>query len=96
MARNPQPELFNINALRRMVVSQAFTEGIGEKAFIMTPDFPFVFIGIIAEVQSDFVILDTETTNISALDDLVFRIHLDDITVFYIENGGPKIPKIKQ
>lgn len=96
MAQNHQTEMININALRRMVVSQAFTEGIGEKAFIMTPDFPFVFIGIIADVQSDYVILDTETTNISALDGLVFRIHLDEITVFYIEDGGPKIPKIKQ
>lgn len=83
-----------INQIRRQVVTEAFIEGIGHRAFIMTAEFPFVFIGPIMKVVGDFAYIDTETTSINALDGNVFRIHLDEISVFYIENGGPEIPSI--
>lgn len=83
-----------INQIRRQVVTEAFMEGIGQRAFIMTAEFPFVFIGVIVRVVGDYAYLDTETTSVAALDGNVFRVHIDDITVFYIENGGPEIPSI--
>lgn len=83
-----------INQIRRQVVCDAFMEGVGHRTFIMTAEFPFVFIGVIVRVVGDYVYVETETTSIAALDGNVFRIHIDDITVFYIENGGPEIPVI--
>lgn len=86
--------LIPINQIRQDVVSEAFAEAVGQRTFILISSFPFMFIGTICEVESDFLFLDVETTHISELEGRIMRIHIDDINVFYIENGGPVIPNI--
>lgn len=88
-------QTININAVRRAVVSQAFEEGVGRRAFVMTPEYPYVFIGEIKQVNSDYVLILAESTNITALDGYLFRIHIDDIEVFFIEDREHTIPRIR-
>lgn len=85
----------SINEIRQQVVTEAFATSSGERSLIFISSFPFICIGTILKVESDYVFLDIETTYISELEDKVMRIHIDDIDVFYIENGGPSIPKIR-
>lgn len=94
MSLNKVDRLLSINAIRRVIVCEAFEEGIGERAFILTAQYPFTFIGEIIEVEGDFIILEAETTNEMQLDGHVFRIHIDDIAVFFIENKEFTIPDI--
>ncbi|PJZ00011.1 hypothetical protein [Bacillus vallismortis] len=94
MSLNELDRLIVINAIRRVIVSQAFEEGIGERAFILVAQYPYTFIGEIIEVEGDFVLLEAETTNVVQLDGNVFRIHVDDIAVFFIENEKWTIPDI--
>lgn len=84
-----------INQIRQDVVTDTFIESIGQRVFILLPQFPFLVIGEITEVVGDFVFVFVETTHITELEDKVLRIHIDDIHVFYIENDGPPIPTIK-
>lgn len=91
-----QWETININAVREFFVSKEFKENVGERALILISPFPFLIIGTIQEVISDYLVIKAEVTNIAELDDEVFRVHIDDIEVFYIENPGePKIPDIR-
>lgn len=96
MSKNklPQCECQSINAIRQAAVSREFSNNTGNKALVMISPFPFMVIGKIVKVVEDFVFFDVKTTHISELEGKVLRIHLDDIEVFYIENGGPKIPVI--
>lgn len=84
----------NINEIRQATVSKEFSNSTGNKALILISPFPFLVIGKIVKVVEDFVFFDVETTHISELEGKILRVHLDDIEVFYIENGGPKIPVI--
>lgn len=96
---NISPEHFktiNINAIREYFVTRDFKENTGKRALILISPFPFLIIGTIQEVLSDYLVIKAEVTNIAELDDEVFRVHIDDIEVFYIEkNGEPKIPDIR-
>jgi hypothetical protein len=83
-----------IDLIRRRVVAEEFEENIGNRAFILTAEFPFLYIGEIITVEGNFVFLGIETTHISELEDRVMRIFVGNIDVFYIENGGPCIPKL--
>jgi hypothetical protein len=47
-------------------------------------------------VVSDYVLIEAEVTNIFELDGEVFRVHIDSIEVFYIENEGIQIPDIRK
>ena len=85
----------DINAIRNAVVSQEFENNQNNRALILIAPFPFLVIGKIIEVVSDFVVIDAEVTNVSELDDEKFRIHMDDIEVFYIEKEGRAIPDIR-
>jgi len=90
------PETININAVREYFLSNEFKENVGERALILISPFPFLIIGAIQEVVSDYLVIKAEVTNIAELDDEVFRVHIDDIEVFYIEKPGePKIPDIR-
>jgi len=90
------PETININAVREYFLSNEFKENVGERALILISPFPFLIIGTIQEVVSDYLVIKAEVTNIAELDDEVFRVHIDDIEVFYIEKPGePKIPDIR-
>lgn len=84
-----------INPIRRSVVSRTFQNNRGKRSLILMAEFPFLIIGTIQEVVSDYVIIETETTSISELEGMNLNIHLDQIQVFYIETGSKKIPRIE-
>ena len=91
-----QLETHNINAVREYFLTIEFKENVGERALLLIASFPFLIIGTIKEVVSDYLVIKAEVTNIADLDDEVFRVHIDDIEVFYIEKPGePKIPDIR-
>jgi len=85
----------DINAIRNAVVSRAFQENIGKRAILLQESFPFLFVGEIFAVEADFMLLKTEFTNISEFDGELFRIHLDTVHVFFIEDGKHRIPDIR-
>ncbi|MGE7688757.1 hypothetical protein ACQKMI_06070 [Lysinibacillus sp. NPDC097214] len=85
----------DINTIRQTVVSQAFKNNIGERALVLLSQYPFLIIGPIAEVVSDYLVIDAEVTNIPELDGEKFRVHIDDIEVFYIEKDNRPIPDIR-
>ncbi|PLT32000.1 hypothetical protein [Bacillus sp. V5-8f] len=85
-----------VNAIRQAAVSYEYKRNKERRAFILMGPYPFMVIGVIKEVTSDFVIIKVEATNISELDEEVFRIHLDQIEVFFIEDGKHKIPNLKE
>lgn len=90
---NGQPD---INAIRQGVVTQEFDENIGKRAFILIFPYPFMIIGEIIDVMSDYLIIKAEVTNVTELDGEEFRVHIDDIEVFYIEKDLSRpIPDIR-
>ncbi|MEH7604416.1 hypothetical protein [Priestia megaterium] len=85
----------DINALRQAVVTKAFEESPGKRALLLIGPYPFLVIGSIVEVLSDYLVIEAEITNVAELDDEIFRIHIDNIEVFYIEEDGKPIPDIR-
>lgn len=85
----------DINAIREAVVTLAFKNSIGKRALVLISQFPFLIVGTIKEVVSDYLVIEAEVTNVTELDCEVFRVHIDDIEVFYIEDEGRKIPDIR-
>lgn len=86
----------DINAIRQGVVTKEFENNPGARALLMIGQFPFLIIGKIEDVVSDYLLIKAEITNIFDFDGKVFRVHIDDIEVFYIENEGIPIPDIRQ
>ncbi|ENH97176.1 hypothetical protein J416_07032 [Gracilibacillus halophilus YIM-C55.5] len=85
-----------INVLHDQALIEHFEEGIGRRVFILTPAFPFVFIGKIIDVIEDHVFIDVETTSISQLENRIWNIHIHQIQTFFIErDNGPSIPELK-
>ncbi|MFD1735428.1 hypothetical protein ACFSCX_02525 [Bacillus salitolerans] len=85
----------SINDIHDESLIQEFINGIGKNALILTPSFPFVFIGKIVEVIEDYVVLDTRVTTIAELENRQWDIHVHNIEVFYIETKGlPRIPQL--
>lgn len=73
-----------------------FEENIGKNIFIMTPSYPFVFIGKIVELVGDSVVVDVKIASIGELENRLWFIHVHNIEVFYIEQKGlPKIPQLE-
>ncbi|KOP80563.1 hypothetical protein AMS59_04065 [Lysinibacillus sp. FJAT-14745] len=85
----------DINTIRQTVVTQAFENNIGVRALVLLSQYPFLIIGPIAEVVSDYLVIEAEITNITELDGEKFRVHIDDIEVFYIEKENRPIPDIR-
>ncbi|MGE7635923.1 hypothetical protein ACQKMZ_27800 [Bacillus paramycoides] len=85
-----------INELRRANVTQEFENHIGSRVFILIAQFPFMIIGTIVEVQGDYAFIKIETTQINEFDNMTARVHIDDIEVFFIEDGKFEIPNIQQ
>jgi len=85
----------DINAVREAVVAEEFNQNVGRRAFILIAPYPFLIIGEIKSVTSDYLVIKAEITNVAEFDDEVFRVHLDDIEVFYIEKDGKRIPDIR-
>lgn len=86
----------DINAIRQSVVTREFENNQGARALILIEQFPFLIVGKIEAVVSDYLLIKAEITNIFDFDGEVFRVHIDDIEVFYIENEGIPIPDIRQ
>lgn len=85
-----------INERRHEAVTKHFKKNVNRRVFILTQAFPFMFIGKIKEVIEDIVVLDVETTSVAELEGKEWSIHIDSISVFYIEtNIGPSIPELK-
>ncbi|AST90754.1 hypothetical protein ACWE42_10295 [Sutcliffiella cohnii] len=86
----------SINDVHDEALINEFTNGIGKKVFILTPSFPFVFIGKIEDVVADSVVVNTEVTTIGELENRKWFVHIHQIEVFYIEQKGmPRIPELK-
>ncbi|MFZ3589262.1 hypothetical protein ACOI1C_08205 [Bacillus sp. DJP31] len=86
----------DINAIHDTALIEHFQDGIGHKVFLLTPAFPYLFIGLIKLVVDDFVVLDVETTHYAQLENRDWHIHIHSIEVFYIERPGePQIPVLR-
>lgn len=84
-----------INTRRDEELVNHFRDGIGQKVLILTPSFPFLFIGEIISVIEDAVEVFVETTHFQQLENRIWLIHIHSIEVFYIERPGePRIPEL--
>ena len=84
-----------INTSHDVELLNHFRDGIGHKVFILTPSYPFMFIGEILSIVEDSVELFVETTQFSQLENRIWYVHVDNIEVFYIERPGePRIPEL--
>ncbi|WP_409305803.1 hypothetical protein [Peribacillus sp. SCS-155] len=94
-SKRKQP-MVDTNKIHDMALVEHFTDGIGQKAFILMPSFPFLFIGRIVGLMDDHVELEVETTHFSQLENRNWFIHIHNIEIFYIERPGePQIPELR-
>ncbi|MFS0638523.1 hypothetical protein AB1K84_21725 [Mesobacillus foraminis] len=93
---NSNSQSVDINRIHDMALVDLFTENIGRRAFVLTPSYPFMFIGEIVDVMEDMVELCVETTHFSQLENRNWFLHIHNIEVFYIETpDGPCIPELR-
>ncbi|MCI2255562.1 hypothetical protein L2D08_14405 [Domibacillus sp. PGB-M46] len=86
---------YSHNVMHDMALVDYFRASIGQRAFILTPSYPFMFIGEIVSLIGDQVELAVETTHFAQLENRNWLIHIDNIEVFYIEfPGDPRIPEL--
>lgn len=91
----PQLQVISVNELHDEALIQAFEKGIGNKTLIITPSFPFIFIGKIQEVIEDHVVIEVDVTLFSELESRLWNVHIHQVEVFYIESDGkPLIPEM--
>ncbi|QOY35204.1 hypothetical protein AWH56_021265 [Anaerobacillus isosaccharinicus] len=85
-----------INVIHDQALVQEFIDGIGKNILILTPSFPYVFIGKLVDVIEDHAIVDVKVTTISELEDRQWHVHIHQIEAFYIQRKGqPRIPELK-
>ena len=85
----------SINTTDDEALVETFIDGIGSKVLILTPSYPFLFIGEILDVIEDAVEVCVEVTQFSQLENRNWFIHIHNIEVFYIEQPGqPRIPEL--
>lgn len=88
-------KMTNVNDIHDQAIIQHFKNGIGHKVLVLSPSYPYIFIGKINKVLGDTVEIDVETTHFAQLENRSWYIHIHNIEVFYIERpGAPKIPKL--
>lgn len=88
-------KMTDVNEIHDQAIVQHFKDGINHKAFILSPSYPYIFIGSIKDVIGDTVEIEVETTHFAQLENRTWYVHIHNIEVFYIErNGAPKIPKL--
>jgi len=86
----------SVNDIHDEALIQEFIVNIGKKVLILTPSYPFVFIGKIVNVIEDNVVVDVAVTTIGSLENREWNIHIHNIEVYYIESKGyPRIPELK-
>ncbi|MCP8616005.1 hypothetical protein [Salirhabdus salicampi] len=84
-----------VNNIHDEALIEHFKAGVDHKVLILTPSFPFIFIGTIVEIVEDYVVVDVETTFVSELENRHWHVHIHHIEAFYIEReDGPKIPEL--
>lgn len=84
-----------INTIHDEELVNHFREGVGSKVFVLTPSYPFMFIGEILDVIEDVIEVAVETTHFQPLENRTWFIHVHNIEVFYIERPGePRIPEL--
>jgi hypothetical protein len=88
-------QMTDVNEIHDQAIIQHFKNGINHKALVLSPSYPYIFIGIIKKVLGDTVEIDVETTHFAQLENRNWYIHIHNIEIFYIERpGAPKIPKL--
>lgn len=86
-----------INVVHDQALIEEFINGIDKNVFIMTPSFPYIFIGKLVDVVEDHAVVDVKVTSISELEDRLWHVHIHQIEVFYIQRKGlPRIPQLKE
>lgn len=81
--------------IHKTALIEEFKEHKGNKVLVISPSFPFFFIGRIEKVAGDQAYLYVETTPIQELEDRIWSIQITQIELFYIEKaGGPPLPKL--
>ncbi|MFZ5828077.1 MAG: hypothetical protein ACOY94_27550 [Bacillota bacterium] len=90
------PDFNELHSLRTWSLAEGFLEGVGRRAFFLIDAFPFMIIGEIVAVESDFVLVCIETTHVAELEGRVIRLHIDEIEAFFIEDGAHTIPRIRE
>jgi hypothetical protein len=94
--RNGDPETIDSSVRNMIEFAEFVTKGIGERAFILITEFPFVYIGTIMDVVNDYVLVDVDTAEQAIFEDRIWAIHLEAIRVIYYEmEGFPRIPELK-
>ncbi|HZG73911.1 MAG TPA: hypothetical protein VEY51_20445 [Chondromyces sp.] len=88
------PEDADIHVIRQRAFENTFVESRGKKVIIMMGPYPYLIVGTIQKVMSDFVFIRAEATNITELDGELFRVHFEQIEVFFIEDGKHEIPTL--
>ncbi|MFJ7831029.1 hypothetical protein ACQKL6_17155 [Peribacillus sp. NPDC097197] len=85
----------SINTIHDEALVNNFRDGIGLRALILTPSYPFMFIGEILDVVEDVAKICVEITQFSQLENRNWFVHIHNIEVFYIERPGkPRIPEL--
>jgi hypothetical protein len=85
----------SVNTMHDEELLKHFQDGIGHRVFVLSPSFPFMFIGEIISVVEDALEIFVETTHFAQLENRTWFIHIDNIEVFYIERPGePRIPEL--
>ncbi|MGO4886391.1 hypothetical protein ACJ2A9_01420 [Anaerobacillus sp. MEB173] len=86
-----------INVIHDQALIQDFINGIGHNIFILTPSFPYVFIGKLADVIEDHAVIDVKVTSISELENRQWNVHIHQVEAYYIQRKGqPRIPQLKE
>ncbi|WP_206186513.1 hypothetical protein [Thermoflavimicrobium daqui] len=87
---------YEINDLRYAALCHEFAKNIGRRTILIIPQFPFMVIGEIKMVIGDYLKIHVETTHISELEQKTLRLHINQIEVFFIEDGKFHIPSIQE
>ncbi|AXI10092.1 hypothetical protein CV093_15565 [Oceanobacillus sp. 143] len=86
----------SINDIHDEALVQHFKDGIGNRVFLLIPNFPFMLIGMIKDVIDDHVEINVETSTQAVFENRLWQVHIHAIEVFFIEReGGPQIPVLR-
>lgn len=88
-------QINDVNEIHDRAIVEHFKNGINHRVFVLSPSYPYIFIGEIMAVLGDTVKIDVETTHFAQLENRPWYIHIHNIEVFYIERPeAPQIPKL--
>jgi hypothetical protein len=76
-------------------LTKLFEANVNKRTLLMTPSYPYIFIGEIKKVLQDSVVIKVETTHIEQLENRDWHISIEEIETFYIEEEDRPIPNLK-